>query len=333
MTSCPAKKTRCVAFTLGCALWFFQGAASAEPLPFDAYVARLQQVLNSAQSGQGAIEPEEVTRQKYFFPAELEVKTREGAAVMLNRVDLIRWIDEGGRSPEGRALLVRHLEALLSQLDRLRTAVPAVDKHWERSRATLEEIYGRHEFRGLKDKQSPPWMAGLFHLLQKVREWLSGALKSMGGRIPGSWIGYAFYGLLLSAAGFLLFWVVRNFGPTGWRWRSAPVARSAPEPQKRDWRSWRQKAVERASAGAFREAVRFFFISVLLEGHEQGWWAYNPEATNREHLSRVDGPSRRKDALNQLIALYENVWYGEGDAGRPSFHRCSELLKQMEAGA
>lgn len=91
--------------------------------------------------------------------------------------------------------------------------------------------------------------------------------------------------------------------------------------------------MDRASTGAFREAVRFFFISVLLEGHEQGWWAYNPEATNREHLSRVDGPSRRKDALNQLIVLYENVWYGEGDAGRPSFQRCSELLKQMEAGA
>ena len=98
-----------------------------------------------------------------------------------------------------------------------------------------------------------------------------------------------------------------------------------------DWRTWRNQAMEKASEGAFREAVRFFFVSVLLEGHHHGWWTYNPEATNREHLARVRGPLDRQDALKQLTALYEKVWYGQEEAGQESFHRCSEWLRQMEA--
>jgi hypothetical protein len=98
-----------------------------------------------------------------------------------------------------------------------------------------------------------------------------------------------------------------------------------------DWRTWRKQAVEKASGGAFREAVRFFFVSVLLQGHHHGWWMYNPEATNREHLARVGGPPDRLDALKQLIALYEKVWYGQEEAGQESFHRCTEWLRQMEA--
>ena len=89
--------------------------------------------------------------------------------------------------------------------------------------------------------------------------------------------------------------------------------------------------MDKASEGAFREAVRFFFLSVLVEGHDHGWWTYNPEATNREHLSQVGGPSKRQDALKQLIALYEKVWYGQEEAGQESLIRCSDWLKQMEA--
>jgi len=333
MTSRLTKKCGVNLIILALTLLVTLDSASGSAISFDAYLSRLRQALESAKSGEGPMSPEAVNRGKGLFPPGLRVKARDGSDVTLNREDLARWMEEAGKSAEGRASLARHLESVLLQADKRPPIIPATDHHWEQSREKLETIYALSEFRGLKEKESPPWLASLLEWLQKLGNRLDAAFKAMGGRIPGEWVGYVFYGLLLLGAGFLLFWVIRNFGPAGWRWRSASVTRAAPSAKtvERDWRQWRQTAMSKASDGAFREAIRFFFVSVLLEGHHRGWWTYNPEATNREHLARVEGPSKRQDALKQLIALYEQVWYGQEEAGQASFLRCSEWRDRMEA--
>jgi hypothetical protein len=333
MTSPFTKKCYVSLIMIALALFFFRDSASGNTISFDEYRLRLQQAVESAMSAEGPMKPEEVTRQKDLFPPGLKVRTREGAEVRLNREDLTRWMDEAGKSPEGKESLARHLESAIRQVDRERTIIPWTDDQWEQSRAKLEAIYGLSEFRGLKESESPPWLAFLIELLQKLGKWVGTVFKTIEGKMPGRWIGYVFYGFLLLAAGFLIFWLVRSFGPVGWRWRSASRVKTTPTAKtvEMDWRTWRKKAMEKASEGAFREAVRFFFVSVLQEGHHHGWWMYNPEATNREHLARVGGPPDRQDALKQLTALYEKVWYGQGEAGQESFQRCSEWLRRMEA--
>jgi hypothetical protein len=313
-------------------LFFFEDRASGNTISFEEYRARLQQALESVRSGESAMKPEEIARQKNLFPPGMKVETGEGEGMTLNREGLIRWVEEAGKSTEGRQSLARHLESVIRQVDRGRTIIPSTDQRWEQSRARLEDVYRLEEFRGLKGQEPPLWPAPLVELLEKLGKWLGAAFKAIEGKMPGRWIGYVFYGLLVLAAGLLVFWVVRNFGPAGWKWRSASM-KAAPTAKtvEMDYRLWRQKAMDKASEGGFREAVRFFFVSVLLEGHHHGWWTYNPESTNREHLARVRGPLGRRDAMKQLTALYEKVWYGQEEAGQESFRRCSEWLKQMEA--
>jgi len=313
-------------------LFLFQGFSYGNTISFEEYRSRLRQALESAKSAEGALKPEEVTRQKDLFPPGIRVRTWEGEEESLNREDLLRWVEEADRSTRGRQSLVRHLESLATQVGRERTSIPWTDQAWKDSRKRLETLYRMEEFRGLEEKEPLPWLASLIELLDRVGKWFERAFRAVEARMPGQWINYLFYGLVFVAAAFLVCWIIRNFGPAGWRWRSGS-GKSAPSEKKAemDYRPWRRKAMDKASEGAFREAVRFFFLSVLLEGHHHGWWTYTPEATNREHLARVGGPSERRDAMKQLTALYEKVWYGKEEAGKEAFQHCSEWLKRMEA--
>ena len=68
-----------------------------------------------------------------------------------------------------------------------------------------------------------------------------------------------------------------------------------------------------------------------MEGHERGWWVYRREATNREHLGRVEGSPERREALGKMIRVYENAWYGHGSPGKEAFLQCAEWLRLIEA--
>jgi hypothetical protein len=133
----------------------------------------------------------------------------------------------------------------------------------------------------------------------------------------------------------LIVWVNRLFGPVAWRWKhpSADPSVSFRSPSEKDWWAWRGEANKKAREGAYREAIRFLFISVLMEGHQKGWWIYEPEATNREHLARVEDHAERRKALQRLIERYELAWYGLRQPGEKDFQDCEKWVHQMEASA
>jgi Domain of unknown function (DUF4129) len=316
-------------------VFFFDlGSSVGSSLSFDEYRSRIEQSLQVVKSGESELKPEETARLREFFPPGLHVKTREGSEVLLYRNELIASIDKAGKSREGRKSLVRFLEALLRQVFGHRAVIPLADQDWKQSRTMLDGIYRLKEFEGLREQQPPPWLEQLSDLLRRLSEWMGAAFRTIEEKLPGRWMRYVLCGFLLLVAGLLIFWLVRNLGPSGRRWRSVSL-RTLPsaKPVERDWQHWRSKAVEEASRGAFRDAVRFFFISVLMEGHERGWWTYNPEGTNREHLERVKGPQERHEALRQLIYLYEKLWYGQEEAGSESYQSCAEWLRRMEAAS
>ncbi len=320
--------------TITFAFFFGLGSSAGNSLSFDEYLSELERSLRLARSGESQLKPEETERLRKLFYPGLLVKTRKGAEVLLYRDELMEWIDKAGKSPEDRKSLARFLEALLAQVSRDRAIVPRAGQDWDHSRARLDGIYRLKEFEHLKERQPPSWLEKLRELLQRLGKWLGAAFTTMEERIPQRWIRYALYGFLLFSAGFLIFRIVRNSGPAGWRWRSVSFESAPPaKPAETDWNHWRNRAMEEASRGSFRDAVRSFFLSVLMEGHERGWWTYNPETTNMEHLERVEGPRQRREALKQLIHLYERLWYGQEEAGGESYHSCAEWLRRMEGAS
>ena len=142
------------------------------------------------------------------------------------------------------------------------------------------------------------------------------------------------YVVIIVAGIFLLLWIIRSFGPTGWRKKSPTIASPHfQERQERHWRSWRQEALQQADNGAFREAIRCLFVSVLLEGHQNGWWVYEPHTTNREHLRRIEEKPQTQRAFKELMEIYERAWYGIGQPDRKDYEACQMQLKEMEAAA
>jgi hypothetical protein len=152
------------------------------------------------------------------------------------------------------------------------------------------------------------------------------------GGIQREWIFHVGYGILLVLATILIIWIIRLFGPVGWRWRQPrlDLPTSIQTSSDKGWREWRDEADKKAQQGAFREAIRFLFISVLVQGHQKGWWLYEPEATNREHLARIAGNSDRRQPLQRLIESYELAWYGLRQPGRQEFQDCEYWAKSME---
>ena len=132
----------------------------------------------------------------------------------------------------------------------------------------------------------------------------------------------------------MLIWIVRSSGPLGWRWKQSAVKKLSDGQEsvsESDWGSWRLEAHRKAGEGAFREAIRAFFVSVLKEGAGRGWWMYQPATTNREHLAAVKGPEERRRALSDLIDLYEKTWYGLREPDQEAFSSCIEWFHRMEA--
>lgn len=301
----------------------------------EAYRFRIQETINTMEAGEGALGPEEASRIREKLPSGLTVGSSEQKAIRVDQRTLQTWIRKAQESPEGRSRLITHLEALLQQLEPDGAGGLPSKLEWEECRAGLEEIFRLKEFRHLKEQQKPPWLQFLGRLIDRVRRWFGahlGAIEKFGG----SWTLYAVYGIVLLLGGFILAKVIHSSGPLGWRWRQArlgPLPGEAGPPPTMDWSRWRDEAREMALQGAFREAVRALFVSALMEGHQRGWWIYEVEATNREHLARVEGSGERREALEQLINLYERAWYGLGQPGREIFQACEAWVKRMEAAA
>ena len=225
------------------------------------------------------------------------------------------------------------MSALLKQLSGPERGGGAIRAQaWEKRRILLDDVYKNREFRHLKEKRRPPWKTYLDEFFKTLVNWLREHLGPLGPNLPGKLGQYLLYGFILILGGALVVWMLSAIGPIGWRWRR-PKLRLSQEvktPEK-DWVTWREQARSKAQKGAFRDAIRSLFVSALMEGHQRGWWIYEPEMTNREHLARVEGPVERREALQKLTDLYEKSWYGLGHPGSEDFHKCEEWLQQMGA--
>lgn len=311
-------------------------AAPTAPLSLEEYLSLIGESISMVESGRGKLSEPDGRLLRDRFPLRQDVSKGEGDIFHVDNAVLHRWIQGAEGSPSKRGDLLTHLKALSEHLSSQRGVLPAVELFRDKGRRALEEVYSRGEFRHLKATDASPWKLFLAKLVQRIMAWLrehGGILEGM----PFAWIAYAVYGLLIFAGLMAMVWIARSADWPGWRWRRPRIREAetqgtgAGPPAAVRWADLRAEAESKAERGDLREAVRVFFVSVLLEGHSKGWWDYRPETTNKEHLAFLGGPEERRDALRRLTDLYERTWYGLKEPDRQEFAACREWQRRMEA--
>jgi hypothetical protein len=240
-------------------------------------------------------------------------------------------VKESRETDQGREALITHLKALRNQISFVDKPIALSEDRWGESFARLQKVFSAKELQGLEEAKDPPWLVLLMKVLKEIVEWLERHRGAIQG--SGEWMEYAFYGVILGGLSLLVLWILRTFGPVGWRFRD-PKIRSELERKASgmDWQALREQSRQKGEKSEYRLAIRLFFISVLMEGHERGWWVYRREATNREHLSGIEGSHERRDALAKMVQVYENAWYGHESSGKEALLQCAEWLRLIEAG-
>jgi hypothetical protein len=71
-----------------------------------------------------------------------------------------------------------------------------------------------------------------------------------------------------------------------------------------------KKAQDLASAGDYRTAVRYLYLSTLLILDERGLLRYDRSQTNREYLRSVAHLPALASTLREVIEVFDRVWYG-----------------------
>jgi len=327
--SCSALLRVCSLFLL--LFVFYCDRSWGSALSLDQYRSSIQNALSRVESEKGPLKPEESAFFDEHFPPHLDVNTKSGEPVPVDNGPLLVLVKQAQETDQGREALIVHLKALGSQISFADKPIPLSEDRWSESHARLENIFSAREFQDFKDEKDPRWLVFLKELLKKVMEWLE--RNPDKANVSGQWIEYVFYGVILGGVLLLIVWILRAFGPVGWRLRDHKI-KSGLERKATgmDWQALREESRSKGEEGAYREAVRLFFISVLMEGHERGWWVYRREATNREHLIGVEASKARREALGKMIQVYENAWYGHESPGKETLLQCGEWLRLMEAG-
>jgi len=327
--SCRALLRMCSLFLP--VLAFLCDCSWGSAISLDKYRSSIQEALSRVESEKGPLKPEESAFFDEKFPPHLDVNTKSGEPVQVDNGQLLRLVKESLETDQGQEALVSHLKALRSQISFVDQPIPPSEDRWSESRARLEKVFSAREFQGMEEVKEPAWLAFLKELWRKAWEWLfmhRGAIQR-----SSKWTEYVAYGVILGGVFLLLLWILRPWGSVGWRFRDLKI-RSDLETKASgmDWQALREESRYRGGKGEYREAVRLFFISVLIEGHERGWWIYRREATNREHLRDVEGSTERREALEKMIQVYENAWYGRESPGKEALLQCVGWLRLMEAG-
>jgi len=307
----------------------FCSQGAAKPVSEEDYDRRIHEAIELLEATQGPLRSEEVSRLRILFPRGLEIRPQEGEAFRVDLGDLNRWIREAAAPPGGRARLRTYLEALREQTSMAVRVAPRMNRGWEDCRKELKAVFNRKEFEGLREKPVPAWRRYIAELLGRIIRWFSGSGLFKG--FSAGWIVYPAYGIVIILGLLILVWIIRRSDYRGrFRRRShAPSRSPTPSTSEKEWPEWRREAGESALRGDYRQAVRAFFVSVLMEGHERGWWSHEPSATNREHLARLKGPPAMREAFLDLISRYEGVWYGHGRADEETFRACENALQKM----
>jgi hypothetical protein len=217
-----------------------------------------------------------------------------------------------------RHQVVRHIDGLDDALAKIR--VISVSK------ADLGKLDGVLRQARFQHPQSPldtiqQWLVNL------LLRFLQTFLGANGG--VGPLIRTAFAILLLALVAAVAYLLARR--SLGRLVVEAPTSHSSGEPVTSNAAT--ERAADLVALGDYRAALRYLYLSTLLQLQERGILQLRPGLTNRDYVRLLELPSGHHDdvgvALAALTEEFDRVWYGHLPCGAADYGRCEELAGRV----
>lgn len=196
---------------------------------------------------------------------------------------------------------------------------------------SLKQILAHPEFRGLNQPANPlrEWLQ---HLWTRLVKWFSDLLQRIFGNRSvtlqsGEWSPLAVLSVAILIL--VLIYAVRsifadfiseaNLNENGNGFDKALTSDSAFE-----------RAQSLSRDGEYRSAVRYLYLSCLLLLDERGLLRYDHSKTNREVLRSVSDSPELAGPLQDVVEVFDNVWYGYHTLDEESFRHYSERVEELK---
>lgn len=182
---------------------------------------------------------------------------------------------------------------------------------------------------------APPRELGLFErLLQAFFEWLGRVLGPVGEWL-GNWWGIIGWGLLILVAGFVIYGLVRAFGPLARRRPRAAKETPAWQPERAASLALIEEAEQLAAEGRFDEATHLLLTRSVGELSAARPGLVEPSSTARELavLPALSEPARTAfgvmaQAVERSLFALQSLERADWEAARDAYARFALALPQ-----
>lgn len=229
---------------------------------------------------------------------------------------------DGGETPFDVEAARQRLRLVSAQLD------AAGDDRTAERLATLERVFAAPAF-----QQRPSW-------LDPLRRWLAELFERLFARAPvgaapgplGQSAAQVAGWIVVALAGAVLLFLLTRWLQTMVRAFVGDVGRARQEtdPLPATPAAARQAAARSAEQGAYRTAVRYLYLAALLTLQERRLIPRDPSLTNRELLTRAPAHHPIRAPLGEVVAVFDEVWYGLREPDVAAFQRYQHVVHELE---
>jgi hypothetical protein len=225
--------------------------------------------------------------------------------------------------PPDSARLSKLLDALLAAKD---ASPPA--SFTQQDVQTIGAILSRPEFQWQPDEPSllEQWWS---RIRERFFQWLARMLTNLGGSRAASALPY-----ILTAGGLLviflaMIYLMRNL-VAGVVAESELGAGDETGKEILTAGAALQKAQALSSAGDYRLAVRYLYLSTLFLLEERGLLPYDRSRTNREYLRGLRNLPALAAILQELVEVFDRVWYGYQPLDENSYDQYARRVEELQ---
>ncbi len=79
----------------------------------------------------------------------------------------------------------------------------------------------------------------------------------------------------------------------------------------------------------FREALRYLYLSAVLNLQERGILPYDKSMTNREYLHHAQVDNNLQETLGSVVTVFDDVWYGHKSCDAGTIENYRVLLQKI----
>jgi hypothetical protein len=293
-----------------------------QPLPVEEYWQLVEQTTQSLETVD-TDDPAAVRAQLDGLAARWEdvdsVRLPDGNIVA---IDTEALVDAMQADPPDVAALGQQFRALLDAHEDWAQYAPGVTAE----QATLDEILARPEFQwGSEETKPNPIQEFLDNLLRRFWDLLNRLIPGnvpIGGGVPN--VVLFFVALLLAG---ILAMALRGMLRDAVNEADLEELEEGGELLTADTALLR--AQETAQTGDYRLAVRYLYLSTLLQLEERGLLRYDRARTNREYLRSVAHRADLAAILRDVVDVFDRTWYGFQILDAETYHQYERRVGEL----